>query len=294
MLEGRYFSEREGHVAPRSRDALSEEFWQGLVALMRRLLSDGSLAESFPEHCFEAPFPVETDREALGFALRAEVPGFSWPLNPAEKPSDAAILDTLEFLARRVSAVTQRVHHSYGRHDHFTRFDREHGRESLTMEVNRLLRRCRHPYEMVRAGEDIEVRRTGLEILETEIQQELQSGEEEIDRLIAVAVDEYHDPDPDVRRQALEHLWDAWERLKTLLDPEKRVGVARLLDAAVGSDHLRERMDTESRELTDIGNRFRIRHSETDRHPITSRLDIDYLFHRMYALLARLIRGHNS
>jgi hypothetical protein len=291
MAEGRYFSEREGHVVPRSREDLSEEFWRGVVALMRRLLNDGSLAERFPEPCFEAPFPVDADRDAIGFALQAEVPGFPWPLDPETKPDDLTVLDGLEFFARHVSTVTRRVHHSYGRHDHFTDFDRAQGIELLTRDVNRMLRRCGHPYELIQADGEIEVRRIGSVVLEVELQGELRSGEEELDRLIAVAVSEFHDPDPDVRRQALEHLWDAWERLKTIRDADKRVGIARLLEASVGSEQLRERMNVEGQELTDIGNSFRIRHSEIDRHPISSALDIDYLFHRMYALLVRLIRG---
>lgn len=291
MPDDRYFSEREGHFVLRSRETLSERFWAGMVALVRRLLSDGSLAERFPEHCFEAPFPVDTDKEALGFALQAEVPEFPWPLDPREKPSDLAILDALEFFARHVSTVTRRVNHPYGGHDHFTDFDRDQGVGSFTRDVNRMFRRCGHPYELVLADDDVEVQRIGSEVLEADLQTELRSGEDELDRLIALSVREFRNPDPEVRRQALEHIWDAWERLKTLLDPDKRVGIARLLEEAVGSEPLRERMDDEGRELTNIGNTFRIRHSETDRHPIPPGSDIDYLFHRMYALLARLIRG---
>ncbi len=88
-------------------------------------------------------------------------------------------------------------------------------------------------------------------------------------------------------REGLEKLWDAFERVKTL-EPgaDKKAQTATLLDRVAGQrTSLRTRLDTESRELTEIGNRFQIRHTETDREPITDAAVVDYLFARAFALV---------
>lgn len=66
-------------------------------------------------------------------------------------------------------------------------------------------------------------------------------------------------------------------------DKKKSVGI--LLDKASSEPRFKDRLDREARELTDIGNNFMIRHTETTKTPITSSAHVDYLFHRMFALI---------
>ena len=49
-------------------------------------------------------------------------------------------------------------------------------------------------------------------------------------------------------------------------------------------------MEGEARELTNIGNTFMIRHSETEKVPIKESEHVDYLFHRMFALILMILR----
>ena len=72
----------------------------------------------------------------------------------------------------------------------------------------------------------------------------------------------------DVRRESLEKLWDAWERLKTV-EPgrDKRESAGRLLDKAATEPTLRTRLEEEAIALTNIGNTFMIRHTEIDKIP---------------------------
>ena len=68
---------------------------------------------------------------------------------------------------------------------------------------------------------------------------------------------------PLLRREALERLWDAWERLKSLADPgDKKRSIKVILDAAAAEPSLRARLEEEAKELTGIGNSHLIRHSE--------------------------------
>jgi hypothetical protein len=47
----------------------------------------------------------------------------------------------------------------------------------------------------------------------------------------------------------------------------------------------RERLEQEAVQLTEIGNKFMIRHTETDKVPIVESDQVDYLFHRMFAFI---------
>ena len=54
-----------------------------------------------------------------------------------------------------------------------------------------------------------------------------------------------------------------------------------LLDLAVSEPRFRELLEKESRVLTDIGNTFQIRHSETSQVELQETQHVDYLFHRL-------------
>ncbi len=73
----------------------------------------------------------------------------------------------------------------------------------------------------------------------------------------------------DVRKEGLEKLWDARERLKTI-EPgtDKKAQAKAILDKAAGEPVLRERLETEAKELNFIGNNLMIRHTEVGKPAI--------------------------
>lgn len=101
----------------------------------------------------------------------------------------------------------------------------------------------------------------------------------------------FTDRNPLVRREALERLWDAWERLKTLADPsDKKRSVQKILDAVSAEPSLRARLEAEAVELTDIGNSHLIRHYEVRQVPVIDVDHVDYLFHRLFAMIQLMLR----
>lgn len=288
LTDDRYFSERLKGEAARENQDISEAFWRGFVALVESRSRDGWFSERYPLHCFEAPLPVETDMNALGGAFVSHNPAVPWPLSPETVPRTLEVLDSVEFFGRIVSMPTQRAYHDYGRHNHLTSFDRPQGFEEYHVEINTMLRRCGHPYEIDVSGR---IQRLGPPVLREELESVVfASGDAELDRLLETGRRKFRDPDPQIRAEALEKLWDAWERLKTILPGDKKTGVKALLDAAVPEPALRERVEREARELTDIGNSFMIRHSEVGKVPINDSDHVDYLFHRMFALTLMILR----
>lgn len=119
-----------------------------------------------------------------------------------------------------------------------------------------------------------------------------ETGDTTLDALLEAARAKFLSPDPALRREALEKLWDAWERLKTL-EPgaDKKASATALLDKAADEPTYRAVIEQEAAAVTKIGNSFRIRHSETSQVEIRTEVQVDYLFHRLLALILLLIRA---
>ena len=66
--------------------------------------------------------------------------------------------------------------------------------------------------------------------------------------------------------------------------------VAGMLVKVAPEPNFRARLDQEARELTRIGNNFRIRHSETSQRPLQLDEHVDYLFHRMFSLISMMLK----
>ncbi|MHC2994932.1 MAG: hypothetical protein IBV53_05470 [Candidatus Atribacteria bacterium] len=121
-----------------------------------------------------------------------------------------------------------------------------------------------------------------------------QSKDQELNRLLNLAREKFRDPDVNIRREAVEKLWDAWERLKTLEPgPDKKKQIEALLMRAIPQSEFRERVNQEAIALTNIGNDFAIRHAETNKIIISESEFLDYLFHRLFALIQMLLRRTN-
>lgn len=107
------------------------------------------------------------------------------------------------------------------------------------------------------------------------------TGDSVLDGLLEVSRQKFLNRSLDVRRESLERLWDAWERLKTVeTGKHKQASAKALLDKAATEPNFPSRLEQKARELTDIGNNFMIRRTETDKVPIVDSAHVNYLFQR--------------
>jgi hypothetical protein len=98
-------------------------------------------------------------------------------------------------------------------------------------------------------------------------------------------------PDPVVRRESVERLWDCWERVKTLEIPkDKKASITLLLNKVTTQIEVREMLEDEARKLTDIGNSFHIRHTEVQQILVSDGHVIDYLFHRLFSMIMLVLK----
>ena len=200
-------------------------------------------------------------------------------------------MDMIEFCWSSIGKPIPSEYHTFGKHHHL-RFDVVAGREQFRNDIETIFRRNGIAFTLTEEGQ-IE-RLVPLPYREAFVQSEFDTGDVELDRLMNTAQRKFVHPDPNLRKEALETLWDAWERLKTLdCSGNKVKSVTTMLDKVAGqhSPKLRDALEREARELTEIGNSLRIRHSETSQEQLESAEHIDYLFCRLFSLIRLALRS---
>jgi hypothetical protein len=296
-----YFSDRENGPRARTEQTISPTVWAGLVAMVQALANNGGFGFRFPERCPDGHAICGCDAEALGVTVTAEMPGLTWPLETTQvveegfssqrlpfAPDTLLILDFVEFVHASAARPTLGKHHEFFGHHHLT-FDQQAGQEEIRATVNRIFARNSVAFELLSTGNVVRV-------LPPVIGEELKrttfvSGDRTLDNMLDEARRKFSDRGPLVRREALERLWDAWERLKSLADPaNKKRSVKLILDAAAQEPSLRARLEQEAVELNSIGNSHLIRHAEVDQVPVIDVDQVDYLFHRLFAMIQLMLR----
>ena len=288
-----YFSEREKGECVREHEDISTIAWGGIQAQIFARIEDGSFGASFPETCIDGPFVVGTDKNSLWQAMRAEIPNLQdcpWYTSSEEAPQTLDILDIIEFCWQQIGEPIRDIYHQHFKHYHLL-FDVELGRDKFREKVNEIFRRNGLVYSFTEQGC---IERLVEPVLHENLKTtQFNTGESELDRLLGVARSKILGPDKVTRSGALEALWDAWERLKTLdSNSDKKAQITSLLDTTAGlsSPKFRLMLEQEANELTAIGNNFNIRHSETTQEQLADSEHIDYLFHRLFILIQIILR----
>jgi hypothetical protein len=289
------FTERHGASAPRVKEELDDPTRDGLVMLVKARIDEEWFGDSFPSMCPDGHGNAGCDATKLNTMMKAY--GVIWPADQKDSwrrgedeqvPSDGQVFDLIEFSYEHVSEPTAHDHHSFFGHSHYS-YDQRSGRQKFEQEVNRLLERNGMAFHL----EHGEVTRLAPAVLQEMLAATtFKTGDNILDELLETARNKFLNRSLDVRRESLEKLWDGWERLKTV-EPgrDKKASTKSLLDKTSAEPAFRELIEQEARELTEIGNRFMIRHTETNKVPIVASGHVDYLFGRMFSLLLLALKS---
>ena len=285
----RLFTERHGGMKPRVSEELDERCRLGLLGLIEARISEEWFGQAFPFACEDGLGNAGTDSNKLSGKMAAY-----GVIRPDERrcsgsyPTDGQVFNLIEFSYEYIAEPSAGDSHSYWGHTHYS-YNQEVGRTKFEGEVNRLFERNGLAFEL-KQGQVTRMAPTGLQ--EALAETVFHTGDKALDDLLEDARHKFLNRDLKVRRESLEKLWDAWERLKTI-EPgkDKKVQATALLAKASIEPSFQERLKKEARELTDIGNKFMIRHTETDKVPISESTHIDYLFQRMFAIIRLLLKS---
>lgn len=283
-----YFTDRNFGPPARTVTELDDTVRRGIVGLLRTRANDGSFGLEYPEQCPDGRGPTGTNTDALRDALAVHRL-FNF-MDGRDLPSTFEALDIIEFAHERIAEPRQGDFHGFFGHYHLG-FAQAEGRAAFREEINRIFERNGIAFQLMETGQIQRIAPEGLR--ETLGQAVFQTGDNVLDQLLERARARFLNRDPRVRRESLETLWDAWERLKSLEGGDKRVSTARLLDRASGEPNFRTLLETDARLLTDIGNTFMIRHTEITKIPIDDEEHVDFLFHRLFAMIRLLLRKSN-
>ena len=295
VSDAAFYSDRTGQPVARVGEEITENAWRGLVALISSRLGDGYLAHAFPiRDCVDTGYVCGTDDRLFMDSLRAHVPlAGDRPLLSSRVPDTTVALDILEFLASHIEKPTRRMPHDWAGHEHLLFSSNQEwidpGAAEFANDVDLILARNGIAFTF---GDDMRIRRLGPPEARQLISDfRPKTGDAELDAKLVDAVARFQSRTSADRQDALEKLWDAFERLKTL-EPanDKKASIAKLLDQAVPQAALRNELDSEFRALTIVGNNFTIRHHERDRHEVPDDQARDYLFIRLTALIAFVLR----
>ena len=222
FLEGllAYFTERERGAKPRTIEEVTPAAWLGLAAAITARMDNGSFGDSYPDQCPDGRGPVGTNTELMRQAVGGYFPELRWPPRADELPADPfQALDLVEFCYEKVAKPNSRGYHDYFGHDHLE-FDVDAGREEFRTEVNRIFERNGLVFHLEQNGQVVRLAPTVLAVaLQSAV---FKTGDDILDRLLETAPTKFLSLNLTARKESLEKLWDAFERLKTLEDPDKK------------------------------------------------------------------------
>ena len=290
------FTDREQGSKARTETVVDHRVERALAATVKGFYSKEAFGIDFPSTCPDDAGFDGTDVPTFEAALLGAVPEMDgWMMRAisssgATQPlaSTGAILDALEWLAAHVGKPIKGNWHGYFQHYHLS-WDRKEGRQEFQAEVNAILSRNGLAYEMNLEGQIQRiVEGPDAKFLAAAT---FRSGDRSLDGLLEIARRRFFDRDQDAGQRAIEALWDAFERLKSLEDPtNKKKSVEVMISTVTQSDEAKKMIDLEMKTLTEIGNTWRIRHHEVGKTELGDGTNMrDYLFLRMFSLIRFLL-----
>ncbi|UNL92779.1 hypothetical protein CPY53_04050 [Paenibacillus polymyxa] len=286
------FTDREFPEERGLSEKVTKEAYNGITLALESRIPN--FAFKFSYDCADTSTPYATNVNALKDSIRAIIPKLEYPLNPLdydreiEEQDKYNLFDLIEYLYPLVQDIKQDEYHSYYRHYHLVLLQTTKEKDSLRGEINLIFRRNNLNFYLDLDGE---VKRRLPRAFD-----ELVSGvgtvnikDDDLSSLIKTALNLITKPSEYERKLALEKLWDAFERVKTIKatkQGEKRESAKELTKLMANSTPgFEEIINDEFMLLSKLGNNYQIRHFETYITKIPDLALIDYLFFRALSLI---------
>ena len=294
------YTERHGIRAPREKTySINRDMYSLLVDCCKKYQKN--LTHIFTMNChddFTNSDYIAFDEKAFITRIKIRIPSLfreeydriCAPLHDYEY-DQYALLDLIEFFAQNIEDISERWNNErYRNYQTIDCLNTSDVFENFQEAINEIFIESGLLYELT--DEKIIERIVENSPLTAEIENNFAVVHEVGTReLLKDAVALYKTPNPSARQDSVEKIWDAFERLKTYyITLDKKHSSEKIVnDMAGGNDKFVDLFNDEFKMLTEIGNKYRIRHHETDKIDITDIRYYDYLFNRCLSLIALAI-----
>ncbi|MDL0420685.1 hypothetical protein QPM05_11300 [Caldibacillus thermoamylovorans] len=286
-----YFSERELGKKDLKSEKVTVSIYNGIVSLYKKYQKNFSY--EFPDTCPDNDMVCGTNVQLLGAAIKAQIPEMETPINIIWDENDEdevdkyPLLDFIEFCYSKIVDINESDYHDWFKHFHIFFPGTQNIKENFRIEVNQIFARNGLVFYLDKDGMIKRHLPTQLDYLLQHLN--IRTKDDTLNELVNSSIDNIRKPNEFDRQIALEKIWDAFERIKTFYydNPKKKKDSAQKLitNIAEGTPEFDVLLESEFKSLTDIGNKYQIRHFETSKIKISSMKQIDYLFYRMISLI---------
>lgn len=195
--------------------------------------------------------------------------------------SDNRKLDIIEFFYKYISKPIENIKNEY---------DKKAGRYEYTIAVNDLFEQFNHPYKLVKG----EIRLTTCKVLDERILSlNITTDDQVLRELIESAVNYFYDRSGEHKKTGLEKIVDAFERLKTLEGTDKKGSIEKVFSKLSPFELVRNMLNQDMRDLTDIANNWNIRHSEIKTKSINDPNVMEYLFYSYFNFVYLILKKYD-
>lgn len=295
------YSERHGIRAPIEKTySINIDMYSLLLDCCKRYQKN--LTHIFPLNChhdFTDSDYVTFDEKGYTTRIKIKIPAlFRDEFERICVPTDHdeydqyALLDLIEFFAQNIKDISEQWNNErYRNYQTINCLNTANIFKDFQEAINEIFSESGLLYDLT--DEKIIERTVENTPLTSEIEKNFQSVQEEgLRGLLKDAVALYKTPNPAARQDSVEKIWDAFERLKTYYTTlNKKQSAEKIVnDMASGKNNFAELFNNEFKQLTDIGNNYRIRHHETNKIDIIDVQYYDYFFNRCVSLIALAIQ----
>lgn len=207
-----------------------------------------------------------------------------------ENYNQLALIDYIEFFAQNIMDIRVTWNNfKYRDFEYIDCLSTKYISNNFRDEINNIFNLAGLTFELKENGniERINEWCSFVDEIQTDIKKVNEDG---LENLLEEAVKLYKEPNPVLRKNAVEKLWDAFERLKTYYDANKKQSANKIVNSmATNNEYFFQLFNNEFKVLTKIGNECRIRHHEMDKIEISEEY-YDYLFQRCISLIGLAIK----
>lgn len=302
----KYFTERNGMRKPieQTYDIDPSKYYV-LLGCCEKYYDN--IAWKYPEECLDGCGCCGLDKYRLVAEMRYEIPDLyinDYGQICAPRATDIiysngqsfemynqyALLDFIEFMYENIHDITKKEYHQFFNHYHLLTMSSRRVMLQFLDDINACFSKTGLLYKLTANGKVERV--ISNDVATPDIVNKVLSVKEPgIRELLQEALILHRSHDLREIRDWVEKLWDAFERMKTYYNADKKQSANQIIaDMAGGSEDYRKLFEEEFFKLKSIGNDYKIRHHEIGKIEIKDVRYYDYFFNRCLSMIALAVQ----